>query len=447
MNAKTTKAKGYVTAVIGSGGKTTLIEYLAKQAKAAGEKAAIVTTTHMRLPQKHNGVGKKEEEVMSIMEEEGCVYCGSPSQEKGKMVFPGDELYHKLCEEADLILVEADGSRGLPMKVPDWPREPVIPENADEVDVVFGLTALGQPLSEVCQRWELGLKWLPQGHGQAVGNQLVMEELAVEFLINGYLLPVQEQFPKVTLTVILNQADTSERKEKGRRMARLLAEKGFSCKVARLKPQKLSMIYLASGYGSRFGGNKLLERLGDKRLFEHGLLTLLGIQESLEKELGLLSEVILVSQYPEILDFGDKLGLKTVENPYAAEGITASIRLGTKMAAEDGDYLLYSVADQPWLKGETVKNFLDRFFRLSLQGKASIGCLCAEGRRGNPAVFHKRYREELLALTGDKGGSQIIKRYPGQVMEYPASPKELADIDCRQDINQADISPQPADKI
>lgn len=436
MDAKTTKTKGYVTAVIGSGGKTTLIEYLARQAVAAGEKAAIVTTTHMRLPQKHNGVGKREEEAISIMEEEGCVYCGSPAREKGKMIFPGDKLYRKLCEEADLILVEADGSRGLPMKVPDWPREPVIPENADEVDVVFGLTALGQSLAEVCQRWELGKRWII---GQE--SQPVTEELAVEFLINGYLLPVQKLFPEVTLTVILNQADTSERKEKGRRMARLLAEKGFSCKVARLKPQKLSMVYLASGYGSRFGGNKLLERLGDKRLFEHGLLMLFGIQESLEKELGLLSEVILVSQYPEILDFGEKLGLKTVENPYAAEGITASIRLGTKMAAEDGDYLLYSVADQPWLKGETVKNFLDCFFRLSLQGKASIGCLCAEGRRGNPAVFHRRYREELLALTGDKGGSQIIKRYPGQVMEYPASPKELADIDCRQDINQADISP------
>lgn len=75
MDAKTTKTKGYVTAVIGSGGKTTLIEYLARQAVAAGEKAAIVTTTHMRLPQKHNGVGKREEEAISIMEEEGCVYC------------------------------------------------------------------------------------------------------------------------------------------------------------------------------------------------------------------------------------------------------------------------------------------------------------------------------------------------------------------------------------
>lgn len=431
MDAKTTKTKGYVTAIIGSGGKTTLIEYLAKQARAAGEKAAIITTTHMRLPQKHNGVGKREEEAISIMEEEGCVYCGSPAQGKGKMIFPGDKLYRKLCEEADLILVEADGSRGLPMKVPDWPREPVIPENADEVDVVFGLTALGQPLAEVCQRWELGKRWII---GQE--SQPVTEELAVKFLINGYLLPVQKLSPEVTLTVILNQADTSERKEKGRRMARLLAEKGFSCKVARLKPQKLSMVYLASGYGSRFGGNKLLERLGDKRLFEHGLLTLFGIQESLEKELGLLSEVILVSQYPEILDFGEKLGLKTVENPYAAEGITASIRLGTKMAAEDGDYLLYSVADQPWLKGETIKGFLGRFLELSLRGAASIGCLCAEGRRGNPAVFHKRYREELCALTGDKGGSQVMKRYPKEVAEYLVSPHELEDIDCRQDIGK-----------
>lgn len=431
------KDKGYVTAVVGSGGKTTLIESMAENARLAGKRAAIVTTTHMRLPQKYSGIGKGLEEAVSIMEKEGIVYGGNPAPEEGKFLFAGEELYRGLCRKADLVFVEADGSRGLPMKVPAWPREPVIPENADEVDIVFGLTALGHPLSQVCHRWELGVKWMGRESGllsPTPGNHPVTEELAVEFLVNGYLQPLKERFPDRKMTVILNQADTSGRKESGRRMAFLLEEKGWNCRITRLKPQKISIIYLASGYGSRFGSNKLMEALKGRRLFEYGLFTFLGIREQLEEKLGISLEVIAVSQYPEILDFGKKLGIKTVENPFAAEGITASIRLGTMAAAEDTDYLLYSVADQPWLKEKTVEEFISRFYQASLRGKTSIGCLCAQGRRGNPVVFHKRYREELCALTGDRGGSQVMKRYPKEVTEYPASPRELEDIDFRTDM-------------
>ena len=44
------RKKGYVIAVVGSGGKTTLIARLAKQSREAGMKTAVMTTTHMWLP-------------------------------------------------------------------------------------------------------------------------------------------------------------------------------------------------------------------------------------------------------------------------------------------------------------------------------------------------------------------------------------------------------------
>ena len=55
---------------------------------------------------------------------------------------------------ADRVIIEADGTKGLPLKVPNE-HEPVIPPFADAVVAVAGLSALGQPLGRVCHRPEL----------------------------------------------------------------------------------------------------------------------------------------------------------------------------------------------------------------------------------------------------------------------------------------------------
>lgn len=446
--------KAYVIAVVGSGGKTTLIGQLAKQARMAGRKAAVMTTTHMALPDQYDAVGKTAEEAISIMEREGIVFYGSYAEQPGKMTFPGEAAYEAVCRKADLVLVEADGSRRLPMKVPDWRREPVIPLNTDAVIVVYGLSALGKPLNEVCQRWELAGERLPGWPGKGAAGEssccwgkaeagekacLVTEQLAVDLLIKGYLKILRFRWPNVRLVTLLNQADSPGRRDAGVRMQAALEKEGWECRITQLRKLKIAVIYMASGFGKRFGGNKLLEAeaFGGKPLFRHGLDGYLHLKERLEREGGIRMTVVLVSQYPEILEYGNQIGICTVENPSAAEGITASIRLGTKAAAEQGaDYCLYSVADQPWLREETLWKFLTTFIDRSLTEQKTIGCLASEGRRGNPVIFHRKYQEQLLSLTGDRGGSQIMKKYPEEVMEFLVDRKELEDIDRREDVKR-----------
>ena len=64
---------------------------------------------------------------------------------------------------------------------------------------------------------------------------------------------------------------------------------------------KISFIYMASGFGSRFGSNKLLVPFKGKALYRHGLDCICRAAGELEKE-GYQTEVLVVSQYEEILE-------------------------------------------------------------------------------------------------------------------------------------------------
>ena len=94
------------------------------------------------------------EEIRTVLERRSLAVAGRPA-EKGKITFTGWELYKEACSLADLVLVEADGSRRLPLKVPRA-GEPVIPDNTDMILCLNGLTSLGKRAEECCLRIEGG---------------------------------------------------------------------------------------------------------------------------------------------------------------------------------------------------------------------------------------------------------------------------------------------------
>lgn len=194
---------------------------------------------------------------------------------------------------------------------------------------------------------------------------------------------------------------------------------------------KMAWIYMASGFGSRFGENKLLVELAGKPLYRHGLDCLLRAKERVEEKEGWQVQLIVVSQYREILETAASLGAEPVMNTKSAEGIAASLRFGTE-AAKDARILVYSVADQPGMRTESFVDFLKGF----AQSGKGMGCVCAGGRRGNPAAFREGYREELLKLTGDRGGSRLLKRFPEDVWQYSVEERELKDVDLPEDLCQ-----------
>ena len=110
------------------------------------------------------------------------------------------------------MLVEADGSRGLPLKAPAE-HEPVIPDNTALTLAVAGMTCVGQTIETAAHRAALYASRAGVALATPVTPALVAERLCAT---DGQRKNVPGAF-----VVVLNQADTPERLT----FARLVAER------------------------------------------------------------------------------------------------------------------------------------------------------------------------------------------------------------------------------
>ncbi len=137
-----------VTAVIGSGGKTSLILQLAQELQSRG-RVAICTTTKMWRPAESEVLCRTKEETIEALKVENVVYIGEIN-EQNKLIPPTFDGWWEL---ADYVLVEADGSAGLPLKA-HAPWEPVLPPNCPKTVCVVGASGIGKPIKAVAHRPE-----------------------------------------------------------------------------------------------------------------------------------------------------------------------------------------------------------------------------------------------------------------------------------------------------
>lgn len=141
-----------VTAIAGGGGKTTLMHVLAGELCSHG-RVILTTTTHIFpspvYPVLTNASAEKVERALSAYP----VVCLGTPDTNGKLTTPALP-FPVLSDLADYILVEADGSKGLPLKA-HAPYEPVIPLEAKQVILVLGADGFGKPMREVCHRSNL----------------------------------------------------------------------------------------------------------------------------------------------------------------------------------------------------------------------------------------------------------------------------------------------------
>ncbi|MDO4460483.1 MAG: selenium cofactor biosynthesis protein YqeC, partial [Clostridia bacterium] len=181
-----------IYSVVGSGGKTTLIKNMAEKFRAEGKKVFVTTTTRM-LIEENCVLTDDAKTIIEELNRTGYAMAGVKEGEKIRALSP--EIFKEVSAYADVTLVEADGSKHLPLKFPNG-TEPVIPENADEIIIVCGLNAIGQKLKDVCHRPEL-VKACLGADDETVINHTHIQKLVTE----GYLKPLREKYTNAKISI------------------------------------------------------------------------------------------------------------------------------------------------------------------------------------------------------------------------------------------------------
>ena len=182
-----------IIAIVGSGGKTTLLKDLAARYRRDGKTVFVTTTTHMYI-EPDMLLTDDARVIIQALQEQGYAMAGIPCGEKFRGLSP--ETFDAVCRYADIILVEADGSKQLPLKYPSN-TEPVIPDRTDQIIVVCGLNAIGQKAKDVCHRLELVKTCLGID-----GSTIITPSHVQKLLADGYLKPLRAAWPNADIQIM-----------------------------------------------------------------------------------------------------------------------------------------------------------------------------------------------------------------------------------------------------
>lgn len=191
-------------------------------------------------------------------------------------------------------------------------------------------------------------------------------------------------------------------------------------------PSDVSAIVLAAGGGSRFGGGKLLAKLGDRSLIE-------AVLENLRE--APVDEIIVVvgADSESLREVCDRYGAKTIENEEWERGQSTSVLAGLRACGGGTRAAVVLLGDQPFVGTEAVERLVAAF----AEG-AKIAVATYEGRRRNPVLFSRETWPLLEAeLTGDVGARSVLRRHPDLVVEVPCDGVgDPADVDTREDLRR-----------
>ena len=186
-----------------------------------------------------------------------------------------------------------------------------------------------------------------------------------------------------------------------------------------MKQTNIGCVVMAAGNAARFGENKLAVPVRGKPLLAHAL-------DAVPADA--LAAVCVVTQYDEAERLARSRGFTVVRNDRPQDGLSRTVRLGTRSLQDKCDAILYMVSDQPLLRRESVAALL-AFYR---EHPTRIVAAAHGGRRGNPCVFPAAYYGELCALAGDVGGSAVIRAHADALLLFEVGADELADVDTRE---------------
>jgi molybdenum cofactor cytidylyltransferase len=448
-------------AFVGAGGKTSAIFIAGRQLLTSRSKVKsvfVTTTTHLSIEQivyaDHHLIVENKSLVSDLLEKvpDGLILLTGPIDKTGRV--RGLESSHiaETLEIADKnqipLLIEADGSRMLPLKAPD-DHEPVIPSFVDTVVVVAGLSGMGKVLSpENVHRSERFGKISGLSQGSKVTPEAMVDVLLHP---NGGLKNIPDKSRPVAL---LNQADTPEIQAVAKRLVNNLLPTYHAVVIAALIPgdclittqstssgerkidphidlkkgevihsvhEPVSGVILAGGGSIRFGKPKQLLNWQGETFIQHVAKKALRAG---------LSPVIIVTgaDADQVSSSVEDLDVQIVYNSVWKEGQSTSIKAGIQSLPRSTGAVIFHLVDQPQIPLTLIRALADRHHSTL----AHIIAPMIDGQRGNPILFDRDTFDSLLSISGDQGGRSVFHHYRIEWLSWPNS-NLLLDVDSPED--------------
>ncbi len=167
-------------------------------------------------------------------------------------------------------------------------------------------------------------------------------------------------------------------------------------------------IILAAGESSRLGRPKQLLELDGRAILD------IVLANARTSHLGQLV-LILGHEANHIAASMDTHDIDVVVNPDFALGQSTSLRAGLLALDDQVDAALVLLGDQPQVSAATI----DALVTASKANPATIVQPLYGGVPGNPALFKRPSFVELLAIDGDRGARDVIRRKGDAVLRVP----------------------------
>jgi molybdenum cofactor cytidylyltransferase len=395
-----------IWAFVGSGGKTSTIFSLVRQYK---KPIIVTTTTHLSLAEVQLGdydwimddVFKFPEEIPNGIL---VITAGDNGAEKveGLNENQMNQLSKWALENKAPMLIEADGSRGKPLKAPaDY--EPAIPAFVNRVIVVAGMGSIHRPLTaNNVHRPNIFAELAGIEIGEIITARNIQKVLAHPL---GGLKNIPVEIDKtLLLTQISNQPQLMAAKDIAKAVSGIfspvimMSDGDAPDVIASIQP--IAGVILAAGDSTRLGRAKQFLDWKGKPF----------IQVVAENAINAgLSPVIVVTgeAHEKITDLLAHLPVTVVHNQNWQEGQGTSVSVGVRNLPNGIGGAIFLLVDQPQIKSPIIETLISEH-SISM---SKIVAPLIDNQRGNPVLFDKSTFIELAKLKGEKGGRKLFSNY------------------------------------
>ena len=408
---------GDVVALIGAGGKTSLMAAMGYELAEAGWRVLATTTTKISPHQLTlfpcaMSSGADPQRLSKALSQHQFVFLHDEIRH-GQVFGPSREWTKQLLDsvDSDILLVEADDAAGLPFKAPRA-DEPQIPLETSLVIAVASLGVLGAPFNA---ENVYNPESMIERYGFALNSPVKSPWLAQ--VLRDEKLGLRGVPAGARVIVFLNR--TPERgyvRGRARMIARLSLQSDRVSAVALGAVRGAEPVYelqrrvgaLVLATGQADGGS--LERL--LAPCDGGVAAVAHVADRLMRSR--LDHIAVVTGFrsPEVRAALKPLGLKAVhDRAHRSGGFVSAFKRGLAALPESVSAVLLAPGDQARLQPKVIFQILTGYAR----GAGDFVVPCHAGRSGHPILIGERYWPEMLSMPGSSSLAEVCQRFAGNI--------------------------------